>query len=163
MGSDKHIVQYSNRAETSKTHRAGTNPEVLLLDILDTLVYAFVFQHLQRATEWHSWQRLCWMYKMTKEPQHLKFIVQRSFMISGGHKTIILSHILHLFVWGQEKKWNHVLDIRYFMLSAMYGLSNYVKCIQIVLIPSYNAQLHQTFWHYRSQDVYVRNQSCKKT
>lgn len=34
-----------------ETHRAGTNPEVLLLDILDTLINAFVLQHLQRATE----------------------------------------------------------------------------------------------------------------
>ncbi len=38
------------------THRAGTNPEVLLLDKLDTLINAFILQHLQRATECYSWQ-----------------------------------------------------------------------------------------------------------
>ena len=33
------------------THRAGADPEVLLLDELDTLIDAFVLQHLWRETK----------------------------------------------------------------------------------------------------------------
>lgn len=49
VGSKKNLQQL--KRDLQKTHRARTNPEVLLLDILDTLINAFVPQHLQRATE----------------------------------------------------------------------------------------------------------------
>lgn len=35
------------------THRTRTNPEVFLLNVLDTLINAFVLQHLQGVTEQH--------------------------------------------------------------------------------------------------------------
>lgn len=39
------------KKELQETHRAWTNPEILLLYVLHTLVNAFIPQHLQRATE----------------------------------------------------------------------------------------------------------------
>lgn len=43
----KHSVTQQLNWDQQETHRAGTNPEVLLLDKLDTLINAFVLQHLQ--------------------------------------------------------------------------------------------------------------------
>lgn len=42
-----------NRGDQPQTHRTGADPEVLLLDVLDALINAFILQHLQGATEQH--------------------------------------------------------------------------------------------------------------